>query len=250
MIKLGEKTFIFEKCTSSNRLSKIWAEKGYPEGTCIVCLEQTEGRGRLDRKWHSPKEKGLYLSLILRPLLECRDITILSLLTAMSCADFLNEKYGFSVKVKWPNDLILFDKKLGGILLESSTKNDMVEYVVLGIGINLKNRLEDFPEDIKDKSISIKIGYSTEPDFDEIRTGLVGYLSKWLSYFFQNKKNLILEKLSFYSYLKKDDKIEIRTGEKILYGIFMGYGETGYLKIKVDDGLEEIYEGELVKIEK
>lgn len=121
--------------TSTNDDAKQLARDGAPEGTVFVASRQESGRGRLGRQWSSP-EGGAYFSGILRPGISPVAAPPLSLVVAVGAASGL-EALGLHVRVKWPNDLMLDDRKLGGVLLEMSAEADAVEWVVFGVGINV-----------------------------------------------------------------------------------------------------------------
>ena len=121
------------------------ALEGASEGTVVCCETQTKGRGRLGRLWDSPKEKGIYISVILRPKLSPLQVTRLTLLSAVATSQAIKTVSGLSPLIKWPNDLIYKNRKLAGILTELSTDTDQVKFVILGIGINVNSPLHALP---------------------------------------------------------------------------------------------------------
>jgi BirA family biotin operon repressor/biotin-[acetyl-CoA-carboxylase] ligase len=100
---------------------------------------QTKGRGRLGRTWSSPKYKGIYLSLILKPKIQPNQASVLTLMASVSVCEAIRELTGLSIQIKWPNDILIHHKKLGGILTELNAQIDEVRFVVIGIGINVNN---------------------------------------------------------------------------------------------------------------
>ncbi|MGE5197835.1 MAG: biotin--[acetyl-CoA-carboxylase] ligase [Deltaproteobacteria bacterium] len=136
---IGKKVSYFEAASSTMDLAWQMAMKGASEGTLIVAETQSKGRGRLGRTWSSPKYKGIYISLILRPKISPDQASILTLLSAVSICEAVKEITGLETKIKWPNDLLLGNKKLGGILTELNAEMDEVRYVVIGIGLNVNN---------------------------------------------------------------------------------------------------------------
>ena len=127
---------------STNLLAKGLASEGAPEGTLVLAEEQTAGRGRMQRQWLSPACKNLLFSFILRPFIPLDRVfvltMILSVAAAKAAATAMREGIGEPrVMIKWPNDLYIRNKKLGGILTEFSVKDGKVEYVVLGLGLNV-----------------------------------------------------------------------------------------------------------------
>jgi len=120
--------------------------RGEPEGTIVCAESQTRGRGRLGRSWMSPKGKGIYVSLVLRPRLPPTRIAELTLLSAIAVCEAINRVCETAARIKWPNDILIRDRKAGGILTEMSAEMDRVKFVVVGIGLNVSavpNRLAD-----------------------------------------------------------------------------------------------------------
>ncbi len=136
---VGKRIFYFDTVSSTMDIAMKLGLQGLPEGTVVLAEAQTKGRGRLGRDWFSPKYKGIYLSLILRPKILPNQATILTLLAAVSICEAIKEIVGLDVQIKWPNDILIHNKKLGGILTEINAEMDQVRFVVIGIGINVNN---------------------------------------------------------------------------------------------------------------
>lgn len=139
-----ESVFAFGRVPSTNDLARELAEAGAPSGTIVLCSEQTAGRGRAGRSWESPAGAGLYLSMVLRP----RAVAVPPLLTVVAGVDLareLNRRFpGLGSAVKWPNDLMARDRKLGGILAETTRDGDRDVLLIVGVGINVEpGRLPD-----------------------------------------------------------------------------------------------------------
>ena len=127
----------YDTLDSTNNLALAFAKEGAEEGTVIVADYQTKGRGRFNRKWISPRGKGLLFSMILRPPLSASSVPILTHLAAKSVAEVLEEDFNLPAKLKKPNDVLVNGRKIAGILTESSTVKSQIEHVVLGIGLNV-----------------------------------------------------------------------------------------------------------------
>lgn len=136
---LGKKIFYSDSVTSTMDVAMRLGLEGAGEGTLVVAESQTQGRGRLGRSWFSPKYKGIYFSLILRPRIAPSGASMLTLLCAVSLCEAIKAVTGLEAKIKWPNDILLAHKKLGGILTELSAEMDAVNFVVLGAGLNVNN---------------------------------------------------------------------------------------------------------------
>jgi len=142
---IGKKVYYFDAVSSTMNIASELALKDAPEGTLIITESQTKGRGRLGREWFSPKYKGIYLSLILRPKVLPSQAAIFTLLTAVSVCEAVKEAVGLDVQIKWPNDLLIHNKKLGGILTELNAETDEVRFIIIGIGLNVNNDKKDLP---------------------------------------------------------------------------------------------------------
>jgi len=135
----GRKTFYFDSLSSTMDMATQLALKEAKEGTVILAECQTKGRGRLGRVWHSPKYKGLYFSLILRPEIPLDKAPVITLLSGVSICEAIKETTLLDAQIKWPNDIIFHNKKLGGILTEIKAEVDEVNFVVIGVGLNINN---------------------------------------------------------------------------------------------------------------
>lgn len=149
---LGRDIIFIEKLESTNIEARNYLDK--PEGTVIICEEQTAGRGRLDRKWISPRDKGIWCSVILKPNFPMQRFPMLTHLAAAAVFKGLKEN-GIESWIKWPNDIVIQGKKVCGILCESVSLSNSAHAVILGIGINVGQTEPDFPADIQSKATSV-----------------------------------------------------------------------------------------------
>jgi BirA family biotin operon repressor/biotin-[acetyl-CoA-carboxylase] ligase len=145
----------FRQTDSTNLQAKELAARGAPEGTLVVAEEQTQGRGRRQRTWFSPPQQGIYASLILRPAIPPTEAPRITLLAAVAAADTLLALTPLAVKIKWPNDILVGRRKIAGILTEISTGMDTVDYMVIGLGLNVNIPAGDFPEAFRSQATSI-----------------------------------------------------------------------------------------------
>ncbi len=135
---IGKKIYHYKRIRSTQQLAISFAETDIinENGTVILADEQYDGKGRGNKKWISPKG-GLWISLIIKPRIELDKINILSLIAAISVCEAINETYNLKTQIKWPNDIVINNKKIAGILIDSSIGDSNIEYVVIGIGINI-----------------------------------------------------------------------------------------------------------------
>lgn len=151
--EIGQTIKTFESIDSTNLEAKRQAISGAGHGTVFLAEEQTHGKGRLGRSWNSSKGEGLYLSILLRPDIPAEQISRMTLVSGISICSTLNEMFCCNSLLKWPNDVIIGRKKVCGILTESSLSPDGIEYVIIGIGININQKT--FPNEISQKATSL-----------------------------------------------------------------------------------------------
>ncbi len=135
----GRKMLYFDSLSSTMDMANQLALKGLPEGTVVLAETQTKGRGRLGRFWHSPKYKGLYFSLILKPRISVDKAALITLLAGVSISEAVRESCAIEAQIKWPNDIMIANKKAGGILTEIKAEVDEVGFMVIGVGLNINN---------------------------------------------------------------------------------------------------------------
>ncbi|MFA5355890.1 MAG: biotin--[acetyl-CoA-carboxylase] ligase [Candidatus Omnitrophota bacterium] len=142
---IGKKIYYFDALSSTMDSALKLALGGAPEGSIILAESQAKGRGRLGREWSSPKYKGIYMSLILRPNIPPNRTPLLTLMAAVGVCEAIKEKTALSCRIKWPNDILIHHKKLGGILTELNAETDMSRFVVVGVGLNVNNDKKNLP---------------------------------------------------------------------------------------------------------
>jgi BirA family biotin operon repressor/biotin-[acetyl-CoA-carboxylase] ligase len=153
--RLGQSLHYFSEIDSTNAYARRLAEQGVGEGTVIVAEAQTRGRGRSGRSWVSPPFVNLYFSVILRPQLPPVHAPQLTLMAAVALTDTIAEFIPAPPMIKWPNDILVGGKKLAGVLTESSCDSERIEFVILGIGVNLNYPVASMPEVIRQRATSI-----------------------------------------------------------------------------------------------
>lgn len=163
---LGQNLHLLDSVDSTNSYAKKLAFNNEPNGTLILSKEQKSGRGRFLRHWSSPKG-GIWASLILRPHMEIKQAPKVTLIAAAALVNTLSY-LDLDIKIKWPNDLLINDKKFCGILTEMSADMDGINYLILGFGINVNLNNSDFPTEIKDKGTSLLIEYGKEFDLTKL----------------------------------------------------------------------------------
>jgi len=143
---IGQSIVYYSSLGSTNELLKELAAQGAPEGTLVIADEQTAGKGRLGRKWLAPPGTSLLLSLLFRPDLTPNQAQRLTMICSLAIADAIEGLTGLSVGLKWPNDVFIGGRKAGGILTESGTTGEHLDYVVVGMGLNVNLAISNLPE--------------------------------------------------------------------------------------------------------
>ncbi|MFI3228219.1 MAG: biotin--[acetyl-CoA-carboxylase] ligase [Clostridia bacterium] len=181
---------VFDEVTSTNTLLKEQGNLGEREGKVIVSACQTNGRGRLGRNFHSPSDTGVYFSLLLRPKIPAEQSIFLTTMTSIAVANAISSVTGEQSQIKWVNDIFVRDKKVCGILCEANftMENFSLDYVTLGIGINVYEPKEGFPSEIQDIAGSILKNH-----VDDVRNKLVAHV---LDNFLQLYRDFDTEKIA------------------------------------------------------
>lgn len=147
--------YYFEETDSTNTQAKKLALKGAAHGSLVLANQQTAGKGRRGRMWESPRDSGIFMTFLLRPQIEMEKISMLTLVAALAISKAVEEVCGceWNCQIKWPNDLVMNRKKICGILTEMGTEGSKLQYVVVGIGINVAQ--QQFPEELKETATSL-----------------------------------------------------------------------------------------------
>lgn len=224
----------FESLPSTNLEAARCAAEGAPEGLCVVAAEQTAGRGRLERHWISPKNAGLYFSVILRPQFDQSRWSILTLLAAVAVHEALTRVFDVKADIKWPNDVLVNDKKVCGILAET-VETAGGRAIVLGIGINLK--MNAFPGSLKDLATSVEAETGREASPDDIIEPLAGSLARYYAVVHQpDGMDKVVREWSKRSTFARGKQVRVANGDEIIEGVTHGLESDGALLIETDAG--------------
>ncbi|HYY25123.1 MAG TPA: biotin--[acetyl-CoA-carboxylase] ligase, partial [Candidatus Udaeobacter sp.] len=155
--RIGTDFYYFLELDSTNNFARRLAEQATPAGTIVIAERQTQGRGRAGRSWISPPYVNLYLSIVLRPELPPAEAPQITLMAAVALAETVASFMPLPALIKWPNDILVNGKKLAGILTEASSTSERIDFVILGIGINLNFPEKLMPEAIRQRATSLLI---------------------------------------------------------------------------------------------
>ncbi len=219
----------YDTAVSTNDLAKKLGVQGAPEGTLVVAETQSGGRGRLGRSWHSPPGLGLYASLLLRPPLPPSELPLITLSTAVSVVRTLSRAVGLTPGIKWPNDLILKGKKLGGILTEMETESDQIRYLIVGLGLNINN--PDFPAELAGTATSLLLeegrAFTRVP---LLKTWLEEFENLYLRFLSRGFPEILAEWKEHSVTLGK--YVAVRQGSRHLEGLALEVGPDGALLLE------------------
>ncbi|MDQ7051459.1 MAG: biotin--[acetyl-CoA-carboxylase] ligase [candidate division KSB1 bacterium] len=230
---------VFQSISSTNLVAKRLAESGAETGTLVLADRQTAGRGRHGRRWESPAGLGLWFSLVLRPQLRDDRWHLLPMLLSELVARSLIQQFHQPFHVKWPNDVIADGKKLCGILCESSSDGGRMEYIVAGIGLNVRQSPDDFPAQFRHSATSLRLVLRRSPDRTEVLVQLLHDFSRWLMPILRGERPL---ELSGWRELCADfgRAVRIRAPQREWRGILQRVSAAGDLVIRDASGREQI----------
>jgi BirA family biotin operon repressor/biotin-[acetyl-CoA-carboxylase] ligase len=224
----------FESLPSTNLEAARQAIAGAAEGVCVVAREQTAGRGRLQRHWVSPKNAGLYFSIIIRPQFEQSIWPLLTLMAAVAVHDALLEACEIATDIKWPNDILVNDKKLCGILAET-VETPQGRAVVVGIGINLT--IGSLPPELESVATSVEAACNQKPDSQVVLDALVRALAS--RYEVLNRadgpKEIIRQWCALSSY-SEGKLVRVSENNESFVGTTRGLQRDGALRVETDNG--------------
>jgi BirA family biotin operon repressor/biotin-[acetyl-CoA-carboxylase] ligase len=234
MIEFQPQIQRYESLPSTNLEAARLAAEGAAEGLCVVSREQTAGRGRLQREWQSPKDAGLYFSIILRPTFPQQDWPILTLMAAVAIHEALREAFEIEADIKWPNDLLVNDKKICGILAETvETKPGRA--VIVGIGVNLLEGA--VPETLKSEATAVELVTKRPAEAETLLEPLTRALARFYGLLgsADGAQRIFAEWTSRSSYAS-GKLVRVIEGDESFSGTTRGLERDGALRVETDDG--------------
>ncbi len=236
---IGKEIFFLETVDSTNTYARKLVKRGFGEGIVIIADNQTEGRGRFGKKWHSPSGTGAWMSVILNPVGNKNSLININYICALSVVEAIYNLIYVKGEIKWPNDILINKKKVGGILSEPVKFEDKKEFIIAGIGININQSYEDFPSDLREIATSLKIISGIELEREKIIINILQFLEKYYLLSFENRTDFIFnEWLKWCTTIGK--KIRIATSEKYFEGVAESIKPDGKLLLR--NSLNEIKE--------
>ncbi|MCR4337449.1 MAG: biotin--[acetyl-CoA-carboxylase] ligase [Candidatus Omnitrophica bacterium] len=228
---LGQKIIYHETVSSTMDEAVALGIQGAPEGTVVCAESQTKGRGRLGRNWISPKGKGIYMSVILRPQVSLSVVSQLTLVCAVGVCEAIQSATNLPVKIKWPNDILINDQKVAGLLMELNAEMDRVRFVVLGVGLNVNTPLQQLPVG----ATSLKAAGAKDLTRIEIFQKILESLEEWYLIFQRDGFKSIMPRWKELSDMI-GKRIKFYDGKDVLEGEAIGLAEDGGLLLRNDRG--------------
>lgn len=245
---IGKKIYLFDEIDSTNRKALRLGAAGAKEGTLVLAESQTKGKGRLGRIWYSPKGVNLYISIILRPLIPLTEAQFITIVAAVSIAETMRKVADIKPGIKWPNDIMIKGKKIAGILTELISGRDKVNYIVLGMGINLNMDLSSAPEEIRNRAGSLREAFGSYIDRTYFLALLLSEFESYYLRFKEGERRGIMDIYTSYS-VTLGRRIRINSHGLSIEGLVAGFGSDGALLIKKDDGaIETMLSGDIEHI--
>ncbi|MGH9378376.1 MAG: biotin--[acetyl-CoA-carboxylase] ligase [Terriglobia bacterium] len=245
--EMGRKIIHYFVAGSTNTLALRFASDGAPHGTVVVAEEQLAGRGRFGRSWYSEKSAGIYVSVILRPPLAPSAAPILTLMAGLAIHQAVAELTGLAPDIRWPNDLLLGGKKMGGILTEMNAELDRVHAVVVGIGLNVNH--QDMPAGIRPVAISLRMESGKVYSRIQLLAGVLRQLQHFYCILLGQGSGAIARMWEQKSTFARGKRVRVKTDAGELLAVTEGLESTGALRLKFDDGrAAALVSGEVIEI--
>jgi len=230
----GKRIHHFFKTDSTNRVALELGHAGEPEGAVVLAEEQTAGRGRVGRVWHSERAAGIYVTLLLRPRIAPVQASLLTMMAGLSAHAAIQAQTGLAVDIKWPNDLLIRGKKAGGILTEMHAEPGQVRFVIVGLGLNVNQ--EKFPSEIGSAATSLRIESGKQQSRLELLVRLLREFDNDYNRFLREGAASVTQRFEGVSSYAQGKRVRVTNGAESFAGTTAGLGREGLLQVKRDDG--------------
>ncbi|HKD50416.1 MAG TPA: biotin--[acetyl-CoA-carboxylase] ligase [Candidatus Acidoferrum sp.] len=230
----GKHIYHFFRTDSTNRLALELGHAGEPEGAIVLAEEQSAGRGRAGRAWHSERGVGIYVTLLLRPKLAPVQAPILTMMAGLSAHTAVETVTGLAVDLKWPNDLMIRGKKAGGILTEMHAEPGMVRFVVVGIGLNVNQ--DRFPGELAGLATSLRQETGKTQSRMELLLRLLREFETDYNRFLREGVAGVIQRFEVVSSYAHGKKVRVSNGTESYVGTTAGLGPEGLLQVEREDG--------------
>ncbi len=242
--RLGRECFYTEETGSTNRDAAARAQAGAAEGLVVAAGVQLAGRGRLTRVWFSPPKVNLYFSLLLRPEVELARAASLPLVMGLAVAEALSGLApGMRPLVKWPNDILVRDRKLCGVLCEMQAETDCVRHIIAGVGVNVNLAREQLPDELRDRATSLRLEAGQVFSRAAVLAAILNRFEPLYETWCAQGLAPLVPALNACDALR-GRRITLEQGGRRLEGLADGVQPDGALRLQTAEGLVAIYSGE------
>jgi BirA family biotin operon repressor/biotin-[acetyl-CoA-carboxylase] ligase len=246
---IGKVIQYWAELDSTNATLARLATEGAEEGTVVIADAQSAGRGRIGKPWFSPPGVNLHLSVLLRPSIHVSEARMLTLIGSLAIADTI-ETYGVKAQVKWPNDVLVADKKIAGVLADVRLHDGQLNYLILGMGVNLnidRPSMDRYFGDAAAGATSLHEAIGHQIDRAAFATVLLERLEHHYLAFLEKGKGVVLEQWRAQSFLGR--RVRIREEDLDVEGIALNLDNEGCLVVALDDGSSvRVREGEVTPL--
>lgn len=241
----GRQLRLLESVPSTQDELRKWAEQGAPEGALVIAEQQTSGRGRMGRAWVSPAGKGVWMSLLLRPQLPLTQVPQLTLLAAVALSRAIAQHVAVSIGIKWPNDLLVNERKISGILLESAAEDERLRYVIVGLGISVNLEEDDYPPELLEKAVSLKMAAGHAIDRSALIADVLEQFEQLYGLFLEQGFAPIRSLWEAHA-VTLNRSVTLHTPQGMLQGTPRSLNELGGLIVELPDGtMHTVYSAEI-----
>jgi BirA family transcriptional regulator, biotin operon repressor / biotin---[acetyl-CoA-carboxylase] ligase len=234
----GKHIHHYFKAASTNKIAFERGHAGDPHGTVVIAEEQTAGRGRAGRAWHSEKTSGIYVTVLLRPSISPILAPLITMVAGLAVRDAVLEETGLAPDLRWPNDLLMAGKKFCGILTEMHAEPDRVRFVIVGIGVDVNHA--SMPAALSGIATSLRMVTGTTHSRLQILTRLLRNLETYYNRFVAEGPAPILARFTEVSSYARGKRVRITTGCETYTGTTDGLDPHGLLRVRRDDGRCEV----------
>lgn len=235
---MGSRLEYFDELPSTNDEARRLAREGCPEGTVVITERQTGGKGRMGRPWFSPRGKGLWFSVVLRPPVNPAETPRATMVAAVAVAEAVRDYTGVDAGIKWPNDILAGDKKLCGILVELNAEMDRVNFMVAGVGLNVNIPRGDFPPEIGATATSLQAEAERHIPRVPLLRAMLQSIEKWYRLWLDQGFAPVLHRWRQLC-VTLDCPVTVHTVRETYTGHAVDVDETGALLVRTDDGRTE-----------
>jgi BirA family transcriptional regulator, biotin operon repressor / biotin---[acetyl-CoA-carboxylase] ligase len=230
----GKRVYHFFKVDSTNRVALELGHAGEPEGAVVIAEEQTVGRGRAGRTWHSERASGIYVTVLLRPHLSPVQAPLLTMMAGLAAHAAIQAQTGVAVELKWPNDLLIKGKKLGGILTEMHAEPALVRFVIVGMGINVNQ--EKFPTELGAIATSLRVETGRQESRLELLIRLLREFESSYNRFLAEGPSSVVDRFAAVSSYALGKRVRVTNGRDSFTGVTAGLAPEGLLLVKRENG--------------